>query len=397
MSKRQHDIARYLRGEMTAAEMHALEKEALNDPFLSDALEGAQATQPNEFLFDLRELQSSVANRAGKRRPKMISFWNWSIGIAAGLILVAASGIYLIGKLSVKQNALAEQMEVTDRSAYGDVQMNDTIEIVMPRVRPAIASREEVRRIERVATGFSARPTQREVEANLTDPSSLQIQREQQPQENPSRNTAPALSINPRVIQGTVTSSDDGSAMPGVNVVVQGTNIGTITDAEGKYEITLHQPDQKLEFSFIGVKTVQAETRNKTSVNVALTPDYESLSEVVVAGKSVSDEEHPTFNLAAPEGGKDAYTKYLQQKLVYPKQALANQVEGTVRIRFTVDDNGNLSNFKVISSLGYGCDEEAIRLIREGPGWSPSKKNDSAVPEEVTVGLKFDIPDKKDP
>lgn len=392
MTKRQNDIERYLRGEMTAQEMHALEREALNDPFLSDALEGAQNTTADHFLFDLKELQSSVSNRAGKRKPKMISMWNWSIGIAAGLLLVAVSGIYLIGKLSGKRPALSENFENVDPSAFGNAGVYDTIEIVMPRVRPAVASLPEPARIARVRSGVR-RQAEREVEANLTDPATIQIQREAE--ESVTNNTSSGyLSFNPKVIKGTVTSSEDGSGLPGVNVVVKGTNIGTITDAEGKYEITLHQPDQKLEFSFIGVKSIEAETRNKTNVNVSLTPDYESLSEVVVTGKEIRQEEDKTFNLAEPQGGKDAYTKYLQQKLVYPEQALKNEVEGRVTIQFTVDNNGNLSNFKVLNSLGFGCDDEAIRLIREGPAWSPSKKNDKAVTEEVKVGLKFDIPNK---
>jgi TonB family protein len=389
MTKRQNDIERYLRGEMSSSERHALEKDALNDPFLSDALEGAHNSNADHFLFDLRELQSSVANRSGKRRPKMISMWNWSIGIAAGLLLVAVSGIYLIGNLSNKQSPLSENIENADPSAFGNTGTYDTIEIVMPRVRPAIAS--VPARIERVTTGSTTirRQAEIEVEANLTDPATIRIEREHE--ERVSRQST-LLSINPRVIKGTVTSSEDGSALPGVNVVVKGTNIGTITDAEGKYEITLSQPDQKLEFSFIGVKSVAAETRNKSNVNVKLTPDYESLSEVVVTGNAIKEEDDKTFNLAEPKGGKDAYTKYLQQKLVYPEQALKNEVEGRVTIQFTVDDNGNLSDFKVLNSLGFGCDDEAIRLIREGPAWSPSKKNDKAVTEEVKVSLKFDKP-----
>lgn len=394
MTKRQNDIERYLRGEMTAQEMHALEKDALGDPFLSDALEGAQNSNADHFLFDLRELQSSVANRSGKRRPKMISMWNWSIGIAAGLLLVAVSGIYLIGNLSDKQKALAENVGNVDPSAFENTGRYDTIEIVMPRVRPAIASVPDPARIARVRTGSITSRQEIEVEANLTDPTTIQIERETEESVSRTTSSAGVLSFNPRVIKGTVTSSEDGSVLPGVNVVVKGTNIGTITDAEGKYELALNQPDQKLEFHFIGVKSIEAETRNKTNVNVSLTPDYESLSEVVVTGKGIQQEENKTFNLAEPEGGKDAYTKYLQQKLVYPEQALKNEVEGRVTIQFTVDNNGNLSNFKVINSLGFGCDDEAIRLIREGPAWSPSKKNDKAVTEEVKVGLKFDIPNK---
>ena len=123
-------------------------------------------------------------------------------------------------------------------------------------------------------------------------------------------------------------------------------------------------------------------------------PDYESLSEVVVTGAGAKETGQRTYNLAQPQGGRDAYSKYLEQKLIYPEQALKNEVEGRVTIQFTVDDKGRLSNFKVLNSLGFGCDDEAIRLIREGPAWFPSRKNDKPVAEEVKVGLKFDIPNK---
>lgn len=390
MTKRQNDIERYLRGEMTSSEMHALEKKALEDPFLADALEGAQSVTSDDLSFDMQALQAAVRNRSARQKPKMISLWNWSIGIAASLLVLASIGIYLINGIADQRPTLAENgVPVMYDRSY------DTLEIIMPRAkvnhRPVAPRIERVRSFERMR-----REAEREVEVRMTDPNSIQIETREVGEQSRTI-TGNALSLKPRTVTGVVTSAEDGSALPGVNVIVKGTAVGTITDAEGKYEITLNQPDQKLEFTFIGVKTVLADTRNKSQINVALTPDYESLSEVVVTGAAVNAKEHSTFMLAEPEGGRDAYEKYLSEKLVYPEQALANEVEGTVTIKFTIDLNGQISNFKVLNSLGYGCDDEAIRLIREGPTWAPSKKNDKPVAEEVTVGLKFDIPDKKDP
>lgn len=395
MTKRHNDIERYLRGDLSASEMHALEREALNDPFLADALEGAEQAHAKDFSFDVNELRLSIANRAGKSKPKTLSLWNWSIGIAATLLLVAVSGIYIIRNLADRSAMIAENAPEVEWAQFGK-SAYDTLDIVMPRIRRTVLH-QPVRQIQRVRARGFVRQAEREVEANLTDPSTIEVAREEVVSEQSTNPSGATLSLNPRTLKGIVTSSEDGSPLPGVNVVVKGTNIGTITDAEGKYEIVLNQPDQKLEFNFIGVKSVVAETRNKSQVNVSLTPDYESLSEIVVSGAAVKEQQHPsTFNLAEPEGGRDAYSKYLSQKLVYPEQALANEVEGKVTIRFTVDLNGHVGDFKVLNSLGYGCDDEAIRLIREGPAWAPSKKNDKPVAEEVTVGLKFDIPDKKD-
>ena len=53
MRNRKSDIEKYLRGELSPAEMHALEKEALKDPFLAEALEGVEQTGADNFLYDL--------------------------------------------------------------------------------------------------------------------------------------------------------------------------------------------------------------------------------------------------------------------------------------------------------------------------------------------------------
>src|SRR5690349_3800571 len=97
MNNRKYDIERYLRGDMTAAEMHALEKDALHDPFLAEALEGIDNTGHESFLFDLDGLHKSVHQRTKARRGKIISITRWAYGIAAGLILLAVSSVYIIG------------------------------------------------------------------------------------------------------------------------------------------------------------------------------------------------------------------------------------------------------------------------------------------------------------
>ncbi len=63
-------------------------------------------------------------------------------------------------------------------------------------------------------------------------------------------------------------------------------------------------------------------------------------------------------------GGPKAMRAFIQQNLRYPPQAWENDIEGTVHIRFTIDHKGEVIATKIISGLGYGCDEEAIRLVK---------------------------------
>ncbi|HMM12304.1 MAG TPA: energy transducer TonB [Bacteroidales bacterium] len=62
-------------------------------------------------------------------------------------------------------------------------------------------------------------------------------------------------------------------------------------------------------------------------------------------------------------GGKKTFSAFLAENLVYPEEALKHGVEGNVHIEYEVDDNGVVTRAKVLKGLGYGLDEEALRLI----------------------------------
>jgi len=62
-------------------------------------------------------------------------------------------------------------------------------------------------------------------------------------------------------------------------------------------------------------------------------------------------------------GGKEAYIKFIIDNIRYPETALANQVEGEVFLRYEVNNIGEIVDIEVTKGIGYGCDEEAIRVI----------------------------------
>ena len=92
------------------------------------------------------------------------------------------------------------------------------------------------------------------------------------------------------VITGVVTSGEDGSTMPGVNVVVKGTTSGTTTDIDGKYKLAVPENSKSLEFSFIGFNTLTVDIDGKSVVNVIMQPGNLNLDEVVVTALGISKE-----------------------------------------------------------------------------------------------------------
>lgn len=67
---------------------------------------------------------------------------------------------------------------------------------------------------------------------------------------------------------------------------------------------------------------------------------------------------------ASYEGGMEAMRKFIGTNMVYPEKALSNGIEGTVTVKFTINHKGKVIEAKTIHKLGYGCDEEALRLVR---------------------------------
>lgn len=83
-------------------------------------------------------------------------------------------------------------------------------------------------------------------------------------------------------IKGTATSADDGSAIPGVNVVEKGTSNGTITDLDGQYEISVKDEKSILIFSYIGFLTEEISVKSRIKIDVVMTSNQTALQEVVV-------------------------------------------------------------------------------------------------------------------
>ena len=86
-----------------------------------------------------------------------------------------------------------------------------------------------------------------------------------------------------QTVTGKVTSEEEG-AIPGVNIVIQGTAQGTVTDVEGNYSIVVPGPDAVLLFSSIGFTTQSVNVGNQSIINVVLVLDITALDEIVITG-----------------------------------------------------------------------------------------------------------------
>lgn len=93
--------------------------------------------------------------------------------------------------------------------------------------------------------------------------------------------------------------------------------------------------------------------------------------------------------MAEPECGFDEYYKAISKSLKYPPQATRMGIQGRVYVQFVVDTDGNVSDLQILKGIGGGCDEEAMRVIREGPKWKPGRVRALPVISRMRFPIRF--------
>jgi len=98
-------------------------------------------------------------------------------------------------------------------------------------------------------------------------------------------------------------------------------------------------------------------------------------------------EDEPVF-----PGGDSARIAFIKNNLRYPDTA--NYVEGTVYASFIVEKDGSLSGFRILRGIGWGCDKEAIRVLKLMPKWTPATRRGKPIRVQMNMPIRFEIEDK---
>lgn len=91
------------------------------------------------------------------------------------------------------------------------------------------------------------------------------------------------------------------------------------------------------------------------------------------------------------DGGKDAMDEYIRKELIYPKQAIENAIEGKVIVSFVVLADGSITQVKILRGIGFGTEEEAIRVVSNMPKWIPGKLEGKNHPVRLQLPLFFQL------
>lgn len=369
------DIERYHSGQMPVQDRHALEKAALDDPFLADALEGYAFTSTPQA--DLAKIQARLDEKLDRRRVvPFFKKYQW-LSAAAALILVAGAGWFVFNNLSNEKNSVAtmprenqeNQVSAPDKTVEknladtnnfsvakdvvltppnrntksGTVETNQSEEFVTKAVNPD-SELEEVTVKSNNASGTKRIQDSSNIRRNYGNADRNAVT-------NRNRNITPDPNVNYR----------NSQVSPQLNQVVKN------NDSFRNDAAFLKERNQK-------------QRQNDTVKNLTIVLEQEKVNadEMIVLDKSTEKkklERYPkvTIDTLEPAEGFVKFDDYIAQNLKMPEELKDKPVSGEVQLSFEVDKNGHPTNITVLKSLCEKCDETAIRLLKEGPKWKKKR------------------------
>ena len=143
----------------------------------------------------------------------------------------------------------------------------------------------------------------------------------------------------------------------------------------------------------------QDELRNKQISSVTQVGE-ESKTDIIIEnderkGSVIGEEKEEIYykveiNPSFP-GGMEAFSKYLSKNLKYPRAARNANIHGKVYVSFVVNSEGKISDIKILKGPGFGCDEEAVRVISGMPLWKPGKQGGRFVSCRYNIVINFSL------
>ncbi len=205
-------------------------------------------------------------------------------------------------------------------------------------------------------------------------------------------------SFNYKTINGVIVGAEDDLSIPGVSIILKDNpSIGTISDLDGKFQLTVPKDDEELMTliaSFVGMKTQEIFLNDDSTLLVYMEPEVLAMDEVVVTGYGAGEkrDEISTSISAKPPASliKSKYKKQILEELDYSKFS-GFPGKHKIKVSFTVGEDGSLFNFNFSNTPDAMFSNEIKRIILELGNWVPATENNINVSSKVKLVLKVEI------
>ena len=408
---------RYIQGFRKGKEAHRLEREAMEDPFLADAMDGYNQGKEDQSE-EVKELQKKIRNRTKRKgvialfkhiknqnhsRNNIIQSWAVAASI---LILISVGGYYLLFQKNSKIDYIVQQIEeIKDIPTLPAEQSDNTDNLE----ETTVDTKEELRFSPPVQDIQEESPVIREERKKVQTPTPpvivdeplamvadaihedmaeieerIDVQKEIINLAENSTSSALAKSAVNAKVKGKIID-ESGEPLIGASVIIDGTNKGTAADIDGYFEIETNNKE-KIKVEYIGYESITLPVDTSQTMLIAMHESQNVLHETVVtaygSSKKQASKKIETTQTPKPVIGKKAYKDYLKKELLRPTGDECSKVKGKVSLLFYIDIHGRPYGIIVEKSLCPSLDEEAIRLIKEGPDWTIGDK-------EVKMEIQF--------
>ncbi len=358
---------KYLKGEMSNEEAHAFEREVLKDPFAQEALEGFEGQNPDEVFSNLDKLKIKTSQKKETTFPLM------RIAAAVSLLLISSLAVWFVFNSFESEEPVAMETEVVE----------EKLDLAEVTEEPTKFAQEDslIEEIPSESQNETIAQVDQEPEEEVDQPSSTVAE--------VSEPTAGEASEG--LAEVTVAIADEDANAKGAGLTeIENPPVTIQADAED----TEPEVQTSEQFFTLSEKAETAELAKKTdsAIQTDQPTQAPAVSRAARARSLSSDQIQPSRILsvdATPSGGEEEFQKYLTENLVYPQAATDNEIRGTVILELIISSTGEIINIETKRSLGYGCDEEAIRLVREGPKWNPARKNGTNEVDTVRIRVRF--------
>ncbi len=403
MNYNAYDIERYLKGQMNAAEMHAFETALMDDPFLSDAVDGYRSQLEHiNIRANLKELKSEINNRKNKAAVVPLSFRKW-MSVAAGFIVVLSLSVVLYRiYYSSKENnvvAVTEQKE-NDTVAVIPQTKFDSADIAINELRTGSEPKPffiPSKKAAIIPKNDDTKEKASEISENDPSVAMNEVKILPSPPSTASSSSKPLAvrSENPGYIApdykkqaayarlnkftGKVVD-ENNNPLPFANITEVNSGVGTYADVNGNFNLVSSDSVLHIETKSVGYNGIVSQLNYNTNQRIVLkddavvanAPTAKDFLERQKNRKSKMEEDIDETESEPADGWKN-YNTYvannIREPLNFDKKQQSNLLSKEVSISFDVLPDGNITNLKVEKSNCTSCNSEAIRLLKEGPKW----------------------------
>ena len=427
------DIDQYFLGSLLPTQMHAMEKAAMDDPFLAEAMEGYAEMKKESWEKKLQEARKNVENKQTEKKVvPVINVFKWWKAAAAVLVIAGGTGlVYLINNVALNKsktisianvkkdsidsvNSIAGSSDLknpsnaTDSNKSSDdkfiaqVKTNTLYDSSIAYEPP---SRNRVEVLQNETANIAVEDQRTNSEKNLAvvtapaAPSNIvtQTNRENEFNRSVTQNdefTAPKKEAAMNRVFVAEVIGEDKAPLAFAKINIPAENVGTYADVNGKFRLIGVDSTLSIEVHAAGFATQTINIKSSVTKNTIILNEAPFATKDIVqlkskAGKSNAENkkviQFDTVLNVEPVDGWGNYNTYLNNNITPPTYVLQKNIHGEVEVSFDVQSNGKLSNVNIAKSLCGNCDEEALRVIKESPQWKVKKGKK----EKGKVKIKF--------